>query len=106
MLRFSLRDFVIISELNCIACKGDFVFDTSMPNILIQRYFDGEEEPYKATLFQAFEDKVWGQNDDNAFKISILYFVHHFILSDDMHTVPVPRFHFDMAEHERYMDYC
>ncbi|KAF3622022.1 hypothetical protein FXO38_31541 [Capsicum annuum] len=76
--------------------SGNFVFDTSVPNILMQRYFDGEEEPYNATLFQAFEDKVWGQNDDNAFKISILYFVHRFIMSDDMHIVRVPRFHFDM----------
>ncbi|PHU25324.1 hypothetical protein BC332_03656 [Capsicum chinense] len=56
-LRFSLRDFAIISGLNCVACKGDFVFDTSVPNRLMQTDFDGEEEPYKATLFQAFEDK-------------------------------------------------
>ncbi|KAF3677040.1 hypothetical protein FXO38_03997 [Capsicum annuum] len=57
-LRFSLRDFAIISGLNCVACKGDFIFNTSVPNRLMQTYFDGEEEPYKATLFQAFEDKV------------------------------------------------
>ncbi|PHT43136.1 hypothetical protein CQW23_17161 [Capsicum baccatum] len=44
----------------------------------------------------AFEDKVWGQNDDDALKIAILYFVHHFIMSDEMHTVRVPRIHFDM----------
>ncbi|KAM3323671.1 hypothetical protein P3S67_004822 [Capsicum chacoense] len=45
MLRFSLRNFAIISGLNCVAFKGDFVFDTSVPNRLIQTYFDGEKEP-------------------------------------------------------------
>ncbi|KAF3682029.1 hypothetical protein FXO38_01461 [Capsicum annuum] len=105
-LRFSLRDFAIISSLNCVACKGDFVFDTSVPNRLMQTDFDGEEEPYEAMLFQAFEDIVWGQNDDDAFKISILYFIHYFIMSDEMHTVRVPTIHFDVVEHERYMDSC
>ncbi|KAM3361362.1 hypothetical protein P3S68_016216 [Capsicum galapagoense] len=85
-LRFTLRNFAIISSLNCVSSKGDFVFNTSLPNRLMQTYFDGEEKPYKKMLYQAFEDKVWGKNDDDALKIVIHYFVHHFIMSDDMHT--------------------
>ncbi|KAF3667721.1 hypothetical protein FXO38_08456 [Capsicum annuum] len=53
-------------------------------------YFGGDEEPYKAMLFQAFEDKVWGQNGDDALKIVILYFIHRFILSGEMHTCNNP----------------
>ncbi|KAF3682108.1 hypothetical protein FXO38_01437 [Capsicum annuum] len=84
----------------------DFVFNISMPNRLMQTNFYGEEEPYNAILFQAFEDKVWGQNGDDALKISILYFIHHFIMSDEIHTVLVLRIHFDVVEHEQNMDYC
>ncbi|KAF3618107.1 hypothetical protein FXO37_34344 [Capsicum annuum] len=73
---------------------------------LMQAYFDGEEELYKAILFQVFEDKVWGQNDDDSLKIAILYFVHRLIMSDEMHIVPVLRFHFDVVEQERSMNYC
>ncbi|KAM3303173.1 hypothetical protein P3S67_014203 [Capsicum chacoense] len=105
-LRFTLRNFAIVSGLNYVASKGDFVFDTSVPNRLMQMYFDGEEEPYEATLFQAFEDKVWGQNDDDALKIVVLYVVHRFNMSDEMHTVLVSRFHFDVIEQGRYMNYC
>ncbi|PHT83180.1 hypothetical protein T459_11623 [Capsicum annuum] len=85
---------------------SDSVFNISMPNRLMQTNFYGEEEPYNAILFQAFEDKVWGQNGDDALKISILYFIHHFIISDEIHTVLVLRIHFDVVEHEQNMDYC
>ncbi|PHT99322.1 hypothetical protein BC332_31761 [Capsicum chinense] len=60
-LRFSLREFAIISGLNCVSSKADFVFDTSVPNRLLQKYFGGEEEPYKVILFQDLDDQVWGK---------------------------------------------
>ncbi|KAF3681644.1 hypothetical protein FXO38_01602 [Capsicum annuum] len=105
-LRFYLREFAIVFSLNCVASKDDFVFDTSVLNRLLQKYFGGEEEPYKATLFQAFEDQVWSQNDDDALKIVILYFINRFIMPGKMHTIRVPRFHFDVVEQGRHIGYC
>ncbi|PHU20056.1 hypothetical protein BC332_11207 [Capsicum chinense] len=105
-LRFYLREFAIVFSLNCVASKDDFVFDTSVLNRLLRKYFGGEEEPYKATLFQAFEDQVWSQNDDDALKIVILYFINRFVMSGKMHTIRVPRFHFDVVEQGRHIDYC
>lgn len=69
-------------------------------------YFDGEEDPHKAMLFQVFEDKVRGQNDVNSLKIVILYFINHFIMYGEMHTVRVSKLSFNLIEQERYTNYC
>lgn len=45
ILRFTLRKFTIVSGLNCVASKLEFVFDIIMTNRLLQMYFGGEEKP-------------------------------------------------------------
>ncbi|PHT59557.1 hypothetical protein CQW23_01920 [Capsicum baccatum] len=90
-IRFTLRDFAIISGQNCVAFKGDFVFETSVMNRLIQTYFDGEEEPYKAMLFQAFKDKV------NETKVDCVEGDHSHV--DIQHDLQIIVVHTDVSSH-------
>ncbi|PHU30601.1 hypothetical protein BC332_02694 [Capsicum chinense] len=47
-------------------------------------------------LFLAFTEKVWGENnDEDAEKFAILYFLHSFVLSN-IDTVVIPHLHFDL----------
>lgn len=41
ILRFTLREFALISGLNCVSDEEDFKFDTEEPNMLINQYFEG-----------------------------------------------------------------
>ncbi|PHU08681.1 hypothetical protein BC332_20541 [Capsicum chinense] len=38
---FSPKEFSLVTGLNCISNKDDFVFDEDLPNRLIEDYFDG-----------------------------------------------------------------
>ncbi|KAF3638752.1 hypothetical protein FXO38_23076 [Capsicum annuum] len=50
-------------------------------------------------------EKVWGENnDEDAEKFAILYFLHSFVLSN-VETVVIPRLHFDLVDSERYKDF-
>lgn len=37
ILRFTLREFVIITDLNCVADRDDFVFDEEVPNRILDQ---------------------------------------------------------------------
>ncbi|KAF3673968.1 hypothetical protein FXO37_06666 [Capsicum annuum] len=50
-------------------------------------------------------EKVWGENnDEDAEKFTILYFLHFFVLSN-AETVVIPRLHFNLVDSERYKDF-
>ncbi|KAF3634951.1 hypothetical protein FXO37_26217 [Capsicum annuum] len=101
-LSFTLREFAIITELNCVANRYDFIFDEGVPNRMIDKYFNGEKIIQKRQLFLAFTEKVWGENnDEDAEKFAILYFLHSFVLSN-VETVVIPRLHFDLVDSGRY----
>ncbi|KAM3341212.1 hypothetical protein P3S68_028847 [Capsicum galapagoense] len=104
-LHFSLREFVVITYLNCLTNIHDFVFDEDLPNKSIDQYFDGVRYIQKRKLFAAVTDKIWGnKNDEDALKFANLYFIHTFLLSS-VDTVIIPRLHFDRVESDRYRDY-
>ncbi|XP_016558449.2 uncharacterized protein LOC107858285 [Capsicum annuum] len=86
-LHFSLREFTVVTGLNCHSNRDDFGFDEDVPNKIIDQYFDGKNE-----------------NDEDAFKFANLYFIYGFLLSS-VDTVIIPRIHFDLVESDRYRDY-
>ncbi|KAF3656318.1 hypothetical protein FXO37_15544 [Capsicum annuum] len=104
-LHFNPREFVVVTGLNCVSNKDDFVFDEDLLNRLIEDYFGGAKYIQKRELFAAFSEKLWGKdNDEDAVKFANLYFIHAFLLSV-VDTVIIPRLHFDLVESGRYSDY-
>ncbi|KAF3631968.1 hypothetical protein FXO38_26368 [Capsicum annuum] len=104
-LHFSPREFVVVTNLNCVSNKDDFVFDEDLPNRFIEDYFGGAKYIQKRELFAAFSEKIWRKdNDEDGVKLANFYFIHAFLLSA-VDTVFIPRLHFDLVESDRYNDY-
>ncbi|PHU14503.1 hypothetical protein BC332_15708 [Capsicum chinense] len=105
ILHFTIREFALMTGLNCATNKDKFVFDEERPNRIIDQYFDGESFVLKKDLYVAVSDKIWGNdNDEDALKFANLYFIHALLLSS-VDTVAIPRLHFDLVEIGRYSDY-
>ncbi|KAM3341585.1 hypothetical protein P3S68_026551 [Capsicum galapagoense] len=104
-LSFTPMKFAIIIGLNCVSNRYDFIFYEGVPNEIIEKYFNRAEIIQKRQLFLAFKEKVWGENnDEDAEKFAILYFLHSFVLSN-IDTVVIPRLHFDLVDSGRYKDF-
>ncbi|KAG5621586.1 hypothetical protein H5410_006804 [Solanum commersonii] len=88
-LRFIIRDFAIISWLKCSDNESNFVFNTEEPNRIILQYFDAGKPITKKQLVDNFNNKVWGDNDDDGKPT----------------TTIIDRKDFDLVESDRYMDY-
>ncbi|KAF3634682.1 hypothetical protein FXO38_25020 [Capsicum annuum] len=83
----------------------DFVFYEGVPNRIVEKYFNGVEFIQKRQLFLAFTEKFWRENNDgDAEKFAILYFLHSFVLSN-VDTVVITRLHFDLVDSGRYTDF-
>ncbi|XP_060174516.1 uncharacterized protein LOC132605362 [Lycium barbarum] len=105
-LRFSIREFAIITGLKCVGDEDAFKVNCKGRNRILETYFGGSKKiPSKADLIECFTDKNWGLNDADAVKIVVLYFIHTYILSNEKNAVKIPRLHFDLVESGRYVDY-
>ncbi|KAF3676907.1 hypothetical protein FXO37_05083 [Capsicum annuum] len=81
-LYFTIREFALVTGLNCATNKDKFMFDEECPNRIIDQYFDGESFVQKNNLYAAVSDKIWGNdNDEDALKFANLYFIHAFLIS-------------------------
>ncbi|KAF3623983.1 hypothetical protein FXO37_31594 [Capsicum annuum] len=104
-LSFTPREFAIITGLNCVSNRYDFVFDEGVTNRMIEKYFNGAKILQKRQIFLAFTEEVWGENnDEDAEKFVILHFLHSFVLSN-IDTVVIPRLHFNLVDSRRYKDF-
>ncbi|XP_018627940.1 uncharacterized protein [Nicotiana tomentosiformis] len=84
ILSFSIREFALVTGLNCIGDPEDFQFNTKVPNRIVETYFGGAKYVKKKDLLTCFDDKNWGHdNDGDAIKIVVLYFIHIFIFSSE-----------------------
>ncbi|KAF3641297.1 hypothetical protein FXO37_23077 [Capsicum annuum] len=98
-------EFALVTGLNCVTNRDDFVFAEERPNRIIDQYFDGESFIQKKELFVVVSDKIWGNdNDEDALKFANLYFIHAFLISS-IDTIAISRLHFDLIESDRYSDY-
>ncbi|KAG5568496.1 hypothetical protein H5410_064489, partial [Solanum commersonii] len=59
-LQFTIRDYVIITELKCSDNENDFIFNTEEPNMIILQYFGIGRVITKKQLVDKFSNKVWG----------------------------------------------
>ena len=101
-LRFTLREFALISGLNGVNEENDFIFDESEPNRFMEKYFEGVKLIKKIDIMRSFHRKVGGENDPDGLKFAILYFIHSVSFSGERATKKVPRLYFDLVESERY----
>ncbi|KAH0714804.1 hypothetical protein KY284_007709 [Solanum tuberosum] len=83
-LRFTIPEFALITGLKCNGNEEDFVVDVTSNNRLLVDYFYGGKNVKKEHLIKCFDDKRWGNNDEDAVKISILNFIHSFIFPNRM----------------------
>uniref|UniRef100_A0A3Q7IIR1 DUF1985 domain-containing protein n=1 Tax=Solanum lycopersicum TaxID=4081 RepID=A0A3Q7IIR1_SOLLC len=60
-LRFTIREFAIISGLNCSDNGANFYFDTDQSNRIIDEYFPGNSPVTKARLAEAFKAKAFNE---------------------------------------------
>ncbi|XP_049399676.1 uncharacterized protein LOC125863683 [Solanum stenotomum] len=104
-LRFTHRDFCLVSGLKCSDDCQNFVFNIEEPNRILQMYFKKKKSISKAEFVQSFNNKVWGDNVDDALKFGILYFIHSYILSEESISTTIERIDFDLVESGMYMDY-
>ncbi|XP_070049129.1 uncharacterized protein [Nicotiana tomentosiformis] len=105
-LSFSIRELALVTGLNCVSDLEDFQFNTKVPNGIVDIYFGGAKNVKKKDLLKCFDDKNWGHdNDRDAIKIVVLYFIHTFIFFSEKNSTIISRLHFDLVESERYSDY-
>ncbi|OIT40068.1 hypothetical protein A4A49_65898, partial [Nicotiana attenuata] len=105
-LHFTLKEFALVTGLKCVGNDADFEFSEKVPNRLIETYFGGANLVKKKHLMKCFAEKSWGpDNDVDALKISLLYFIHTFIFSSEKNSTTIPRLHFDLVESGRYSEY-
>ncbi|XP_070044911.1 uncharacterized protein [Nicotiana tomentosiformis] len=105
-LSFLIREFALVTGLNCVDDPEDFQFNTKVPNRIVDTYFSGTKNVKKKDLLKCFDDNNWGHdNDGDAIKIAVLYFIHTFIFSSEKNITTIPRLHFNLVESERYSDY-
>ncbi|KAG5577616.1 hypothetical protein H5410_057750, partial [Solanum commersonii] len=64
-LCFDIKEFAIITGLNCFSDENGFLFDTSEPNKIIEQYFEGKSTIKKAELISKYKKKVWGEGNDD-----------------------------------------
>ncbi|PHU01273.1 hypothetical protein BC332_31060 [Capsicum chinense] len=85
--------------------SGEDSEEEGVPNRIVEKYFNGVEFIQKRQLFLAFTEKVWRENNDgDAEKFAILYFLHSFVLSN-VDTVVITRLHFDLVDSGRYTNF-
>ncbi|XP_075076867.1 uncharacterized protein LOC142163476 [Nicotiana tabacum] len=105
-LHFTLREFAFVTGLKCVGNDDDFELSEKVPNRLIETYFGGVNLVKKKHLMKCFADKNWGpDNDGDALKIALLYFIHTFIFSSEKNNTTIPRLNFDLVESGRYSKY-
>ena len=59
-LRFTIRDFALITGLKCSDNENDFVFNTDEPNRIINQYFEVGKPVTKSQLIDKFDKKNFG----------------------------------------------
>ncbi|XP_060170942.1 uncharacterized protein LOC132601909 [Lycium barbarum] len=106
VLRFTMREFALMSGLNCVADEGEFTYDEEESNRIMDVYFGGTRSKVKRLEFiDCFKNKCWGDNDEDAVKFAILFFINTYIFCGEPRKTSIPRVHFEVVEDGRYVDY-
>ncbi|XP_059274605.1 uncharacterized protein LOC132029320 [Lycium ferocissimum] len=86
--------------------KCQFTYNEEILNRIMDDYFGGTRSKVKRLeLIDCFKNKSWGDNDEDAVKIAILFFINTYIFCGEPRKTNIPRVHFEVVEDGRYVDY-
>lgn len=72
VLRFTLFEFALITDLKCTDNEEDFDYSDAPPCRLMGKYFPGATIHVKrGALGECFKKKRWGKNSEDAVKIAV-----------------------------------
>ncbi|XP_009609589.1 uncharacterized protein [Nicotiana tomentosiformis] len=103
ILRFGLREFGVVSGLNCCGnehVEGNF----SGPNRLVDTYFSIFEAVSKKSLIDYFEKKIW-QSDEDTIIITIIYFINTFLMFTQAQKTFINKRDFHLVESGDYVSF-
>ncbi|KAK6774112.1 hypothetical protein RDI58_029351 [Solanum bulbocastanum] len=90
-----------ITGLKCTDNEVDFQSYVNSSKWLLVDYFHGNTNIKKEHFIKCFYDKMWGNNNEDVVKISILYFIHNFIFSHQ-NDASIPTRDFEIVDSGTY----
>ena len=104
IMKFGIDEFAIITGVKVKVNTNDFQYPVSNPCMLFQKYFSSAlNSVTKNKLVQQFKMGNW-ENDQDALQMSILFFIHTFVLTNLDNTI-ISIVNFLMFQDGRYRDY-
>ncbi|XP_062075133.1 uncharacterized protein LOC133779156 [Humulus lupulus] len=101
-LRFSMEDFALIFFLDCEGECNNLNFKQES-NSFLDKYWPGCDKISKQSIHECFRAKRWGDDDEGAVKLAVLYFVQWFLLSSRKEK-QVMREDLDVLDSGRYSE--
>ncbi|XP_062080672.1 uncharacterized protein LOC133785456 [Humulus lupulus] len=101
-LRFGMREFALVTGLQCLGSIDKMKY-VSKDDGLYSTYFKDHSKINKKVLKEFFDGKNW-KNDEDVLKISLMHFLHNFLLSSfDTNIVPKEDFNIiDSGEFSKF----
>ncbi|XP_070010594.1 uncharacterized protein [Nicotiana sylvestris] len=97
-LNFSLREFGLITGLNCVNKFSDYGYTSIYVSHLMTTYFSNKQRVEKWHLKNVVTNKAWA-NDEDVVRLCILYLLEFFVCpSDKDHVSFIDKFMFFMIE--------
>ncbi|XP_062118337.1 uncharacterized protein LOC133831951 [Humulus lupulus] len=94
-LRFGIREFALVTGLRCVG-STDKIKYVSKDNGLYSTYFKDHSKINKKLLKEFFDGKKW-KNYEDALKITLMHFLHNFLLSSSETNI-VPKEDFNIID--------
>nr|XP_009776115.1 PREDICTED: uncharacterized protein LOC104225938 [Nicotiana sylvestris] len=104
-LNFSLREFGLITGLNCVNKFSDYGYTSTYVSHLMTTYFSNKQRVEKWHLKNVVTNKAWA-NDEDAVRLCILYLLEFFVCpSDKDHVSFIDKFMFFLIEFGNFESY-
>ncbi|XP_062089444.1 uncharacterized protein LOC133795977 [Humulus lupulus] len=101
-LRFGIRDFALVTGLRCVG-STDKIKYVSKDNGFYSTYFKDHSKINKKLLKEFFDGKKW-KNDEDALKITLMHFLHNFLLSSSETNI-VPKEDFNIIDNGEFSEF-
>ncbi|XP_070011349.1 uncharacterized protein [Nicotiana sylvestris] len=104
-LNFSLREFGLITGLNCVNKFSDYGYTSTYVSHLMTTYFSNKQRVEKWHLKNVITNKAWAKDED-AVRLCILYLLEFFVCpSDKDHVSFIDKFMFFLIESGNFESY-
>ncbi|XP_060963681.1 uncharacterized protein LOC115713341 [Cannabis sativa] len=104
-LRFSIEEFALILWVRLVKVICSVLDFKQEVNSLCERYWPTSSSITKESVRECFTTKRWGDSDEDAVKLAVLYFVEWFLLSGTKHK-NVPKSILDVVDSGRYNEFA